>query len=84
MTIDKRYKIVDTNAIEVVYFIEVGGWIDEIVHTIHDEKELEKIPEFEKEAEKKEEEMKEQVAKLMNMVKKLRSMGYKVMEDEGD
>jgi len=84
MTIDKRYDIMDRKTIKIKYFLEVSGWIDVLEYTIHNEEDLEKIPEFEKEAEKKEQEMKDQITKLKNMEKKLRSMGYKPVEDYGD
>jgi len=84
MTIDKRYDIRDRKTIRIKYFLEVYGWIDLLEYDIHSEEDLEKIPEFEKEAEKKEQEMKDQIMKLKDMEKKLRSMGYKPVEDYGD
>jgi len=92
MAILKEYEIEDENTIRVTYFIRVssGDEGDDIVlyggieHTIKIDENLEKISEFEKEAEMREKELKEKAVKLANIVKKLKSMGYMRVKDEGD
>ena len=85
MTIDKRYAVKTEDIINVVYLIEVeDGDIhlsDIIEHPINSEEDLAKVPEFEKEAEKREEELKEKVMKLKKIADKLESMGYTVVEE---
>ena len=92
MVIYKEYKVEDENTIRVVYTIKVsyGDKRDNVVfynfieHKINIEEGLAKIPQFEQEAEKKEKELKEKAVKMLSMVKELKSMGYKEVEDVGD
>jgi len=92
MSIYKEYEVEDENTIRVLYLIKVssGDKNDNIVlyssieHNITIGEDLAKISEFEKEAELREKELKEKAMKLTDMIKKLKSMGYKRVEDEGD
>jgi len=85
MTIDKRYAVKTEDIVNVVYLIEVeDGDIhlsDIIEHPINNEEDLAKVPEFEKEAEKREKELEEKVIKLKKIVSKLEDMGYTVVEE---
>jgi len=92
MTIYKYYKEEGCEGIRVTYMIKVSSgdknsnvilykFID---HIISSEADLAKIPDFEKEAEKTEKELKERAMELSNIIKQLRSMGYKEDVDVGD
>jgi len=88
MTIEKFYKIEDENSVRVTYMIKVSSGniflYDFIDHIINIGDDLSKVLQFEKEAEKRENELREKAVKLADIVKQLKSMGYKSDVDEGD
>ena len=88
MTIEKFYKVEGENAVRVTYMIKVscGNIVlyDFIDHIINIGDDLSKVLQFEKEAEKRENELREKAVKLADIVKQLKSMGYKSDVDEGD
>jgi hypothetical protein len=88
MTIEKFYKIKCENSVRVTYMIKVSSGnivlYDFIDHIINIGDDLSKISQFEKEAEKRENELREKALKLADIVKQLESMGYENDVDEGD
>ena len=92
MTICKYYKQLGNDGIRVTYMIKVSysdGDInvflyDFIDHVISSKEDLAKIPEFEKEAERREKELKERAVELLEIMRQLRSMGYKAGEGAGE
>jgi len=88
MTVWKRYSIPNEDIINIVYLIEVrldigdGDVIlsDIIEHPINSEEDLAKISQFEEEAKKREDQLKEKAEKLMRMASKLEDMGYVVVK----
>jgi len=88
MTIEKFYKIEGENSVRVTYMIKVSSGnivlYDFIDHIINIGDDLSKISQFEKEAEKRENELREKAVKLADIVKQLELMGYQSDVDEGD
>jgi len=88
MTIEKFYKIEGENNVRVTYMIKVSSGnivlYDFIDHIINIGDDLSKISQFEREAEKRENELREKAVKLADIVKQLESMGYENDVDEGD
>ena len=88
MTIKKFYKVEGENSVRVTYMIKVSSGniflYDFIDHIINIGDDLSKISQFEKEAEKRENELREKAVKLADIVKQLESMGYESDVDEGD
>jgi len=88
MTIEKFYKVEGENSVRVTYMIKVSSGdiflYDFIDHIINIGDDLSKVLQFEKEAEKRENELREKAMKLADIVKQLESMGYKSDVDEGD
>jgi len=88
MTIEKFYKVEGENAVRVTYMIKVSSGniflYDFIDHIINIGDDLSKVLQFEKEAEKRENELREKAVKLADIVKQLKSMGYKSGVDGGD
>lgn len=88
MTIEKFYKIEGENSVRVTYMIKVSSGnivlYDFIDHIINIGDDLSKVLQFEKEVEKRENELREKAVKLADMVKQLKLMGYKNDVDEGD
>ena len=88
MTIEKFYKVEGENAVRVTYMIKVSSGniflYDFIDHIINIGDDLSKVLQFEKEAEKRENELREKAVKLADIVKQLKSMGYKSDVDGGD
>jgi len=88
MTIEKFYKVEGENSVRVTYMIKVSSGniflYDFIDHIINIGDDLSKISQFEKEAEKRENELREKAVKLADIVKQLESMGYESDVDEGD
>jgi len=85
MTIDKRYAVKTEDIINVVYLIEVeDGDIrlsDILEYPIKSEDDLAKVPEFEEQVKKREEELKEKVMRLRKIADRLESNGYTVVEE---
>ena len=88
MTIEKFYKVEGENSVRVTYMIKVSSGniflYDFIDHIINIGDDLSKVLQFEKEAEKRENELREKAVKLADIVKQLKSMGYKSDVDDGD
>ena len=88
MTIKKFYKIEGENNVRVTYMIKVSSGnivlYDFIDHIINIGDDLSKISQFEKEAEKRENELREKAVKLADVVKQLELMGYQSDVDEGE
>jgi len=88
MTIEKFYKVEGENSVRVTYMIKVSSGdiflYDFIDHIINIGDDLSKVLQFEKEAEKRENELREKAMKLADIVKQLESMGYESDVDEGD
>ena len=88
MTIEKFYKVEGENSVRVTYMIKVSSGniflYDFIDHIINIGDDLSKISQFEKEAEKRENELREKAVKLADIVKQLESMGYESDVNEGD
>ena len=88
MTIEKFYKVEGENAVRVTYMIKASSGnivlYDFIDHIINIGDDLSKVLQFEKEAEKRENELREKAVKLADIVKQLKSMGYKSGVDGGD
>jgi len=88
MTIEKFYKVEGENSVRVTYMIKVSSGniflYDFIDHIINIGDDLSKISQFEKEAEKRENELREKAVKLADIVKQLKSMGYQSDVDGED
>jgi len=88
MTIEKFYKVEGENSVRVTYMIKVSSGdiflYDFIDHIINIGDDLSKVLQFEKEAEKRENELREKAVKLADIVKQLELMGYQSDVDEGD
>jgi hypothetical protein len=92
MTIEKFYKVEGENSVRVTYMIKVSSGdkdnnivlYDFIDHIINIGDDLSKVLQFEKEAEKREKELREKAVKLADIVKQLKSMGYESDVDDGD
>ena len=88
MTIEKFYKVEGENAVRVTYMIKVSSGdivlYDFVDHIINIGDDLSKISQFEKEAEKRENELREKAVKLADIVKQLELMGYQSDVDEGE
>ena len=84
MTVWKKYRVVNEDVINVVYIVEaeldIGdgdkSLIDIIEHPITSEDDLAKIPQFEEEAKKREEELYNKAMRLRKIASKLEEMGY--------
>jgi len=90
MTIHKEYIIKDEDTIKLLYVIliklDIGlGNIflhDTVDYTIKIEDNLDVLQEFEEEAKKREEVLKEKAMNLINIANKLNSMGYTMIEED--
>jgi hypothetical protein len=90
MTICKGYVIKDEDTIKILYDIQVKLDIglgniflhDTVDYTIKSDDDLSVIQEFEEEAKKREEVLKEKAMKLINVANKLDSMGYTMIEED--
>jgi len=85
MTIEKRYAVKNEDTMAVVYLIEVeDGDIrlcDIMEYLIKSEEDLAKVPEFEEQVKKREQELVEKAVRLKKVAEKLESMGYTVVEE---
>ena len=85
MTIEKRYAVKNEDTMVVVYLIEVeDGDIrlcDIMEYLIKSEEDLAKVPEFEEQVKKREQELVEKAVRLKKVAEKLESMGYTVVEE---